>query len=155
MYCVYLIKSGNYSYVGMTNDFFHRLRQHNGEIKGGAKYTSKRKDWYPVLIIDNFPDKRSACQCEWRLKHFAIGHGSIRGANNKIKYLSKYLYNDKDIKGFDDSNQPIIEYRKWTTNCNKSIKDQNLMFYVDDDYIQYFFNYPHKYNRRELYIKNN
>jgi len=141
MYCVYLIKSGNYSYVGMTNNFFRRLRQHNGEIKGGAKYTSKRNDWYPVLIIDNFPDKRSACQCEWRLKHFAIGHGSIRGANNKIKYLSKYLYNDK---GFAE---------KWTSNCDKSIKDQKLMFYIDEEYVKYFYEYPHNYYYRELYIK--
>ena len=56
MYVVYLIKCDNLSYVGMTNDIFKRLRQHNGEISGGAKYTSKKKRWYPVLIIDGFQD---------------------------------------------------------------------------------------------------
>ena len=55
----------------MTNDFTHRIRQHNQEIKGGAKYTKKKKNWYPICIIDGFPDMRSACQCEWRLKHLA------------------------------------------------------------------------------------
>ena len=97
MYLVYLIKCDNLSYIGMTNDFTHRIRQHNQEIKGGAKYTKKKKNWYPICIIDGFPDLRSACQCEWRLKHFARGHGSIKGANNKIRYLSKFLYNEKEV----------------------------------------------------------
>ena len=42
-YLVYILKSENCAYVGMTNDFFKRWRQHNKEIKGGAKYTSKEK----------------------------------------------------------------------------------------------------------------
>ena len=45
MYLVYILKSDNKSYVGMTNDFFRRIRQHNKEIKGGAKYTSKSNNW--------------------------------------------------------------------------------------------------------------
>jgi predicted GIY-YIG superfamily endonuclease len=41
---VYLLvasSSGN-TYVGATVNLDHRLRQHNGEIKGGAKATSIR-----------------------------------------------------------------------------------------------------------------
>jgi predicted GIY-YIG superfamily endonuclease len=71
MYCVYLIKSDNLTYVGMTNDFLHRIRQHNGEIKGGAKYTSRKNNWHPILIIDGFLDKKTACQCEWKMKHLS------------------------------------------------------------------------------------
>ena len=153
MYLVYLIKCDNFSYVGMTNDIFKRLRQHNGEISGGAKYTSKRKGWYPVLIIDGFLDMRSAMQCEWKLKHFAIGHGSVRGVKGKLKYLSKYLYEENIIKGFDNQNIPIIEYRKWTSKCDKSIKEQNLTFYLDNDYLKFFNEYPHKYENKELYMK--
>jgi len=37
---VYLLKCANNSlYCGITNDMARRLRQHNGEIQGGAKYT--------------------------------------------------------------------------------------------------------------------
>ena len=151
MYLVYLLKSGNYSYVGMTNDFTKRFRQHNKEIKGGARYTSKRTDWYPVLIIDGFEDMKSAMQCEWRLKHFARGHGSVRGVKGKLKYLSKYLYQENIIKGTPQI--PIFEKRKWTTKCEKSIYDQNLTFYIDDDYLSYFNEYPHKYTSKELYWK--
>ena len=151
MYLVYLLKSDKYSYVGMTNDFTKRFRQHNKEIKGGARYTSKRDSWYPVLIIDGFTDMKSAMQCEWRLKHFAIGHGSVRGVKGKLKYLSKYLYQENIIKGTPEI--PIFEKRKWTTKCEKSIYDQNLTFYLDDDFLEYFNEYPHKYNHKELYWK--
>jgi predicted GIY-YIG superfamily endonuclease len=151
MYLVYLLKSDKYSYVGMTNDFTKRFRQHNKEIKGGARYTSRRQGWYPVLIIDGFTDMKSAMQCEWRLKHFAIGHGSVRGVKGKLKYLSKYLYQENIIKYTQEI--PIFEKRKWTTKCEKSIYDQNLTFYLDDDFVEYFNEYPHKYNHKELYWK--
>ena len=85
MYLVYILKSDNLSYVGMTNDFLKRFRQHNGELVGGAKYTKKKKSWYPICIIDGFKDKKSACQCEWRLKHG--GRGKLRGANGRLSYL--------------------------------------------------------------------
>ena len=34
----YIIINNNYTYAGVSPDQ-ERLRQHNGEIKGGAKYT--------------------------------------------------------------------------------------------------------------------
>lgn len=125
MYLVYLIKCDNLSYVGMTNDIFKRLRQHNGEISGGAKYTSKRKGWYPVLIIDGFLDMKSAMQCEWRLKR------GKKGVLGRIKYLNDFLMNNN----------------RWTSK-SELIKYQNLTYYLDKEYIS-IFNYPNK----ELYMK--
>lgn len=111
MFLVYLLKSDKYSYVGMTNDFTRRLRQHNKEIKGGARYTSKRDSWYPVLIIDGFQDMKSAMQCEWRLKR------GKKGVDGRIRYLNDYLSNND----------------KWTSKSDL-IKNQNLTYYIDDDY---------------------
>tara|TARA_B100002019_G_scaffold249146_1_gene228370 strand:- start:19 stop:396 length:378 start_codon:yes stop_codon:yes gene_type:complete len=125
MYVVYLLKCDNFSYVGMTNDIFKRLRQHNGEIKGGARYTSKRNQWYPVLIIDGFQDMKSAMQCEWRLKR------GKKGVLGRIKYLNDFLKNND----------------RWTSKSDIII-DQNLTYYLDLEYLD-LFDYPSK----ELYMK--
>ena len=37
-----LVSSDSGTYVGATVDLNRRLRQHNKEIKGGAKYTSSK-----------------------------------------------------------------------------------------------------------------
>lgn len=125
MYVVYLLKCDNFSYVGMTNNIFKRLRQHNGEIKGGARYTSKRNQWYPVLIIDGFQDMKSAMQCEWRLKR------GKKGVLGRIKYLNDFLKNND----------------RWTSKSDIII-DQNLTYYLDLEYLD-LFDYPSK----ELYMK--
>lgn len=47
-YCVYILKcSDGTLYTGKTTDINKRLRAHNGEINGGAKYTSGRR---PVIL---------------------------------------------------------------------------------------------------------
>lgn len=114
MYLVYIIKSDNRSYIGMTNDFLKRWKQHNKIIKGGAKYTSKYENWTPICIIDGFKNKSEAMQCEWKLKR-------VKGYYNRIKNLSKILDNDK----------------KWTKN-SPLITSQNLKIYTIEMYKNLF-----------------
>ena len=128
MFLVYILKSNNKSYIGMTNDFFKRWRQHIGDLKGGAKYTTRNgKDWYPICIIDGFETMKEACQCEWSLKH----NKKFRGSLKRVQYVSI-----------------MIQKEKWTSN-SPLIKNQNLTIYVDDNY-KYFFN---KYPTKQLYWK--
>jgi structure-specific endonuclease subunit SLX1 len=67
----YILRSlvSNRIYVGYTLDFSHRLRQHNGEIVGGAKKTKKCRPWTPVCIIRGFYEASSALRFEYRLQH--------------------------------------------------------------------------------------
>jgi len=57
-YILYLIinSDNNCTYVGITNDPEKRLRKHNGELVGGAKYTKMKKGtgiWkYYGFILD-------------------------------------------------------------------------------------------------------
>jgi structure-specific endonuclease subunit SLX1 len=71
---VYLLLSNTgLTYVGATVDLDHRLRQHNGELAGGAHATHMRiaqgNAWERVCHIRGFPDWRTALQFEWALKH--------------------------------------------------------------------------------------
>lgn len=60
------------SYVGYTNDLKQRLRRHNGEIKGGARFTDRHsfRPWciafYVTCEADWF-DNTAALRLEWAL----------------------------------------------------------------------------------------
>jgi putative endonuclease len=48
-YYVYiLLCSDGTFYIGKTSDIIQRIRKHNGEIVGGAKYTRSRR---PVVLV--------------------------------------------------------------------------------------------------------
>lgn len=57
-------QSENRTYVGITTNLKRRLRQHNGEIRGGAKATRGRGPWHVVFEIQHLP-KTFAHQLEW------------------------------------------------------------------------------------------
>lgn len=57
------------TYVGYTVDLKRRIRQHNGELVGGAKYTKVGRPYRVVCFISGFPTKNAALQFEWRCHH--------------------------------------------------------------------------------------
>ena len=73
VYC--LIASNGNSYIGATVDLNRRLRQHNGEIVGGAVATKiqikKGEVWERACYIKGMPDWRTALQVEWRWKQLS------------------------------------------------------------------------------------
>lgn len=56
------------TYVGATVNPNRRLRQHNGEIAGGARATSGRQ-WRRRYLIGGFAEERAALRFEWRWKY--------------------------------------------------------------------------------------
>ena len=54
------------TYVGATLDVDRRLRQHNGELSGGAFATKAVPGgWYRVCYVAGFESKREALRFEW------------------------------------------------------------------------------------------
>jgi len=76
-YC-YLLYSRNNTYIGATVDPHHRLRQHNGELVGGAKRT-KGRVWKRALYVGGFPTWNAALQFEWAWKHKGRGRPGLHG----------------------------------------------------------------------------
>jgi len=69
---IYLLENtdNKRTYIGVTTDIDRRLRQHNGELVGGAKYTRSHKgqgEWVLQKIITDLT-KSEACSLEKRLK---------------------------------------------------------------------------------------
>ena len=57
--------------MGFTTDPRRRLRQHNGDILGGARKTSKDKNrpWELMVVVEGLPNKVVALQFEWMFQH--------------------------------------------------------------------------------------
>ena len=67
---VYCLTTGAQTYVGATKNIRRRLRQHNGEIKGGAKYTSRFAGrWRVLFYCTGFTSWKECLSFEWHLKH--------------------------------------------------------------------------------------
>jgi predicted GIY-YIG superfamily endonuclease len=91
------------TYVGYTNNPAHRIRQHNTEIKGGARFTSakvrtKQCKWeYLALIRFDTPqfNKNVALSFEWQLKFEARIHKGYRSPKGRLDSINVVLNNRK------------------------------------------------------------
>jgi len=68
-YCYMLscCDGGRRTYVGATVDPARRLRQHNGELAGGARATAGLR-WRREFLVGGFAGERDALRFEWRWK---------------------------------------------------------------------------------------
>lgn len=69
---VYLLQCADDSlYCGITTNIVRRLRQHNGEIKGGARYTQSRR---PVNLVyqECELDHSTAAKREYEIKKLSV-----------------------------------------------------------------------------------
>ena len=102
-YCYILQNDDNQrTYNGYTVNTRKRLRQHNGEISGGAKSTKCSNTWKYIAVISGFPDKINALQCEWR----------IRKPFNKRRTI-EYCGSEGRIKGLNH----VLHLEKWTNRA--------------------------------------
>ena len=74
VYCLATVNTPILTYIGATVDGDRRLRQHNGELVGGAKATHKRPlGWYRVCYVRGFSTWNAALSFEWHWKRFSKG----------------------------------------------------------------------------------
>ena len=80
----------NKVYTGQTNNWSRRIRQHNGEIKGGARYTTRNGKgcWRPMFHILGFQLLKHALQFEYSLKKRGP---RVRGPSGRVRKLEYVL----------------------------------------------------------------
>ena len=120
----YIIYNKNCSYVGATNNTDRRIRKHNQEIVGGAKYTRKvGKGWKYICIIEGFKNKIDCLRFEWAVKHYPPKNKT--GIYNRIIKLEQTLNKER-----------------WTSKSTLS-KNYNLKInWFTPDFIIEEFNVP-------------
>jgi predicted GIY-YIG superfamily endonuclease len=102
-YICYLLVSecSNKTYVGITNNLQRRIKQHNGSLSGGAKYTCSGKPWKVYGYVKGFgADKSSALKFEWRWK-FLSKNGKGTPIERRLKCLENLMSQPNEfIKDF-------------------------------------------------------
>jgi predicted GIY-YIG superfamily endonuclease len=92
-------KRPGFYYVGCTTDPARRLRQHNGEIKGGGKYTSKHRPWVPRALYGPYKDQSTAMKAERALKRGKRGASRTRWSHKDSKWCWGHGPNDPWVTG--------------------------------------------------------
>ena len=104
----YIIYNEHYTYAGVSPDPTRRLRQHNGEICGGAKYTTgKGAGWQHLCLVEGFRNNIEALQFEWAVKH--IPPRNAGGLKNRVKKLYTLFQKEKWTSKAPNANDvPLI-----------------------------------------------
>ena len=120
MACVYLLESVDErkTYVGATVNVKRRLRQHNGELKGGAKYTAGGM-WRLVCYAKNFPCWVDALQFEWMWKFWTRKMPKGKPLQRRLEALNMMLASGRSTKAsipFSIWNPEIVSHENNQTN---------------------------------------
>jgi predicted GIY-YIG superfamily endonuclease len=115
LYWVYVIQSqqarigkrgtplAGFHYVGMTTDPKRRIRQHNGEIKGGGRYTSKHQPWSMRAIYGPYSGRSEALKAERALKKGKRSTARCHWTPEDSKWCRGLGINDPRVTEINDS----------------------------------------------------
>ena len=126
----YIVQNKGCTYAGVSPDPIRRLRKHNGEIAGGAKYTlSKGSGWTHVCLVHGFQTKIQAMQFEWAVKH--VPPRDVGGINNRIKKLYHVL-NKPNWTSKSPSAESVPLQLEWKMDIIKGENAYTLPTYVQE-----------------------
>lgn len=123
-FCYLLIdENRKYSYIGITNNIQRRLRQHNGIISGGAKYT-RGKSWNIACFVSNFPDKKAVLQFEWKWKRLTTKNPNKSSLIRRLEGLKKLVNSDK-------STNNSTEFNEYSEKLRLNIIDNEILEWIE------------------------
>jgi structure-specific endonuclease subunit SLX1 len=129
-YVYLLLCSNNATYVGATVNLDRRLRQHNGEIEGGAIATTSKvnrgETWIRACHVEGFPSWQAALQFEWRWKQL-----SRKITDRKLKPLEKRMKALKMLLELERPTTKALAYAEWPTPPNVVLEDEEARNYYN------------------------
>jgi predicted GIY-YIG superfamily endonuclease len=139
MHSCYIIYDVNdCTYNGYTVNFARRIRQHNKEIKGGARFTSCRGPWsYLVQIESEQFTKNIALSFEWSVKYPTNKRPRPRiynGAQGRLQSLPFVFANPK-FKDYKITVKVIDRFYDMLTDLCKEFPNVTVLNMDNDEVI--------------------
>lgn len=106
----------NKTYVGVSDNIHHRLRQHNGEITGGAASTRVGRPWRIVGFLNGFTSREEALRFEWRMHKWNKNSAKMTAM---IKNTGRCATNLRGLPRRLQILQLVLDNKGWR-------KDQNI-----------------------------
>ena len=118
------------SYAGYTVSPARRVRQHNGGLVGGAKYTSRYKPDWEFLAIVTSPQftKHTGLSFEWSLHrptNRRMRPKNFNGIEGRLRSLP-LVFNNKKFKDFEYTLYVAQTYLEQTRTLLSSFKNISL-----------------------------
>jgi predicted GIY-YIG superfamily endonuclease len=111
MYVYCLLSTDGSTYIGATVDLEHRLRQHNKELVGGARATSRKvvagHSWSCFCYVKGFPTWQACLQFEWRWKQLSRKLSLTNPIERRKSALQTLLQLER-------STTKAVPYSEWT-----------------------------------------
>ena len=93
MWYLYVVRCADNSlYCGITTNLERRVKQHNGKLSGGAKYTRGRRP-VELLACKTMESRSDASKAEWTFKQLR--------KPEKLIEISKWVVNPGEISKAD------------------------------------------------------
>lgn len=130
-WCCYCLRSETgTTYVGSTVDLDRRLRQHNGEIAGGAKATARGQGWRRICYVLGFPDERAALQFEWKWKRLTRKKRLSSPSENRLAALV-------DLLNMEKATASAEEFASYDGPLQVFLEDDNLKSFLEGKDLNY------------------
>lgn len=129
--CYCLVNPEGRTYVGFSTNVDRRLRQHNGELVGGARATHGSQ-WSRLCTITGFPTQHSALQFEWKWKHLSRKIKGGSAVERRCAALVQLLNEEKPTSTaqlFSSYENPLLILAEMDM-FRENLKDKALLYGV-------------------------
>jgi structure-specific endonuclease subunit SLX1 len=129
--CYCLVSSKGKTYVGFTVNVDRRLRQHNGELCGGAKAT-RGDHWTRVCAVTGFPTQQAALQFEWKWKHLSRKIKGCTAVERRYRALEQLVNSERSTSQampFCQYEGPLLVLAE-DAGCTEYFRHKDLQYAV-------------------------